>query len=491
MTPLDALLILSLAAGILGLIWFRARSQRLVAAIAIVTVAIVLAHAALQDYRWPLLLPYAVALAIVVAAIVMLRGDTRQHAPSRRSRFFQVAVSIFGLLVVGVGAAVVWAFPLFEPPEPSGAHRVGVTRIHMVDEARGEAFADDPAARRELMVHIWYPADPEPGSSPAPYLHESRVVTGELLGALGLPRFMFNHLSQITGHAYEDAPAAADRPFPVLVFSHGYFQGFAGQNVSQMEELASRGYAVVSIERPYESIAVVYPDGRTITVDKDAATAFEERITPLYEAWEEADDPNERFTNAQRVLQIERYNERVVTWAADTSFVLDELERLADDDQFILHQALALSEIGVFGHSFGGAAAVQACLDDERAVACLNMDGAQWGDLLESQTDKPLMFMFSEPNEGINDPVIENAEGIAYTLLIDNTAHLNFSDAPLWTPLFQLVGAAGSIDGRRGIEVANAYTHAFFARHLLGETAPLLDPGAEQYEEARLTMINR
>ncbi len=53
-----------------------------------------------------------------------------------------------------------------------------------------------------------------------------------------------------------------------------------------------------------------------------------------------------------------------------------------------------------------------------------------------------------------------------YLLKIEETKHLNFSDVPLWSPFSSLLGYAGSIDGRRGLQIINAYTLAFFEKHL-------------------------
>ena len=53
--------------------------------------------------------------------------------------------------------------------------------------------------------------------------------------------------------------------------------------------------------------------------------------------------------------------------------------------------------------------------------------------------------------------------------------HLNFTDAPSWTPLAERLGISGPIGGARGHEIVAAYTLAFFDRFLSGEPATLLD----------------
>ena len=56
--------------------------------------------------------------------------------------------------------------------------------------------------------------------------------------------------------------------------------------------------------------------------------------------------------------------------------------------------------------------------------------------------------------------------------------HNDFSDAPLFTPLTRWLGATGPMPAHRSHAITNAYTLAFFDRHLKGRAAPLLEgPG--------------
>ena len=83
---------------------------------------------------------------------------------------------------------------------------------------------------------------------------------------------------------------------------------------------------------------MVFPDGRVIP--RAAANNPEGCVVP---------DHAEQDRCASRILSA---------WSADTRFVLDRLEQLnASDPSGRFTGRLDMTRVGVFGHSFGGAAA--------------------------------------------------------------------------------------------------------------------------------------
>ncbi|HYO83086.1 MAG TPA: hypothetical protein VES20_16890, partial [Bryobacteraceae bacterium] len=54
-------------------------------------------------------------------------------------------------------------------PRPSGRHIVGKAVLHWVDSNRPEVATEGTADRRELVVHVWYPAA-KPGRNSAPHM---------------------------------------------------------------------------------------------------------------------------------------------------------------------------------------------------------------------------------------------------------------------------------------------------------------------------------
>jgi hypothetical protein len=71
--------------------------------------------------------------------------------------------------------------------------------------------------------------------------------------------------------------------------------------------------------------------------------------------------------------------------------------------------------------------------------------------------------------------VFEGLSGDGYLVLVPGMFHADFSDAPFFSPLTRLLGVTGSIDGHRAHVIVNAYSLAFFDRHLKGPHTSLVD----------------
>ena len=61
--------------------------------------------------------------------------------------------------------------------------------------------------------------------------------------------------------------------------------------------------------------------------------------------------------------------------------------------------------------------------------------------------------------------------------------HVNLTDIPYWSPLLPRLGVTGPIDAKRAHNIINAYSLAFFNRHLLGRAQTLIDAPVNQYPE--------
>src|SRR5262245_53988327 len=160
-----------------------------------------------------------------------------------------VALTTAACVALATAAAMTADGP-FDLPAPTGPHRVGTTTWRVTDPVRTETLADG-GARREVEVLAWYPRQRSPsdsasgGGPPAPYLREG---LGEVQGFASLFRAatdVFDRLADVQTHAIVDAePASA--ALPVLVFSHG-MGSLATAYTALLEDLASHGYAVISI----------------------------------------------------------------------------------------------------------------------------------------------------------------------------------------------------------------------------------------------------
>jgi predicted dienelactone hydrolase len=415
-------------------------------------VLLIVIHLVLEKYRWQMVPAYGLTLLLFLLSLPRIKqGD--QPADKRPSRRVLVIIGfLFRLLIFVLVAALPLLLPVFRLPEPTGSHPVGVTRLHLVDRARPETFTPNPDDHREFMVQVWYPAQVEPGARPAGYLD--------------VP-FQFSHLSLVQTHSYLDAPVSnAQSSYPVLIFSHGYIS-LAEHSLTLMEELASHGYVVYSIAHPYHAISTIFPDGRVVSVDRALSDRFMQGNPPTQDM----------------------YAEYLRIWTDDTVFLIDELQSIqAGEKESAFVGKLDMARLGIFGVSFGGVTAVQVCAIDDRCQAGISLDAGlprdYTGRTMDSPLKQPFMFMSNEGRRThYTRANLDAVENTAYEVTVRGTTHLNFADIVLYWPVLKFTKAFGSIDGYRMVEITNAYTLAFFDKHLRGEMSPLLDGPSPDYPD--------
>lgn len=489
MSGVEAALLLAALPAALRLFWPRARRPRWAGAFAAIALTIAVAAAAFGAYRWQLGPAY---LAVAALAATFARDRFAAAATARASKIRQAArvcAAALMLALLSASAVLTIGFPLLEWPQPSGAYAVGVAHARVEDASRPEIFSDDPHDHRSLLLQFWYPARAPDVSARSEPLWGGAVSASSLAQSMRLPRFAFSHVERIATHSYPDAELSdAQQTFPVILYSHGYSQGFVAQNTLLMEELASHGYVVVSIGRPYESSVVRFPDGEVIALSESrmqqarAELAATSDLIARIEA--SASGPQRAALVRKLIADSPLFRESLEVWTADMRFVLDWLEQLdADGPAGRFAGRLDLARIGALGMSFGGAVAGQTCLREARVKAGVNLDGLQYGDLLEEPLRAPFMFVNSEGASRLNQPMYERAAGPAYLLTVRGARHFDFTDFAVVAPILRHLGALGATPGERISTIYNAYTLAFFEQHLLGRHAALLSGPSAQFPE--------
>jgi predicted dienelactone hydrolase len=449
----------------------------------------------LEGHRWQLDLAYPVCAGLLLAS--WLGPRTRWH------HAVAVALALSGLLALAGTVLLASGSPMFELPEPSGPHRVGVTTLHLVDPSREEPFTVEPDDRRELTLTVWYPAAPiaEPGE-PAPYWNDADVA-GPLMAKLTREAFgmtvldnAFDHYADVPTHSWADAPPAPEpRELPVLVYSHGYGAARPTSNTALFEDLASRGYFVASVSHPYETPAVVFEDGRVASWQPDAVMGLLRGQDPtFFERYVETPDPAARDALVREFLAAQTSTSTSMrVWLADTRSAVDEIERIASGERRTPFAGrLDLDRLGVLGMSFGGATAGVFCVEDRRCKAGLNLDGFQYGDgMADAVVRVPFMIVSAKRDDvPLNDFFFRHAAGPTYLVEIADSTHMNFTDTSIAAPSLRWVGALGEIDGHRMLHILNAYVAAFFDRHLLERRSPLLEAPSADYPEVELDFRN-
>ncbi len=451
-----------------------------------VLMALLFVHAVFEGLRWQLFPVYGLAIAVfaineaVRANIPIARVVTRGAI----SRALTLSGAVVSLLVVAASVFFARGFPVFSYPEPTGPEAVGYRVYTLIDHARPETLSPK-GGPRTFAIHIWYPARPEAGAQPKPFMTKMEAkaaikakgyTLGDDKGRFG---FIGDHMPLIDTNSYVNAPVARGGPYPVLVYNHGYMPGDTLDAQTLMEDLASHGYVVVSVSHPYES-GVTYFEDRDLIFGDLAHT--DQVNAELFSIINDTLITPPSTPKSQRIaLQIELeegtplFGEVIRRWSADTAFVLDEMERWVTAGDHPLSYLIDLEKIGIFGLSNGGAVATRFCAVDARCKAGINYDGFAFG-AASRPPQAPFMMMYSDTpgNFEMNDFVFREMKYDHYTVLIENSRHADFTTVPFTAPILKGSPIVGTIGGADMHMVTAAYTRAFFDDYLKGVPSPEL-----------------
>jgi predicted dienelactone hydrolase len=385
-----------------------------------------------------------------------------------------VALAAVVAVIIGVVGVLVVRAKDVTLPAPAGQYPVGRTITTWADSSRRGALGDAPGEPRTLSVWIWYPA--RPGGSPVPYMPPEWAR--ERQADRGLGSLLFQNPKSIQGHATDAPPSPQGAPYPVIVLEPGLGPTIADYT-SLAEDLASRGYVVIGLN-PTHSAAISVVGGKVIA--QNALGTIAENASPE-EARRQGDALNK-------------------VWAADDRFAIDQAAKLNADSASGFAGMLDLQHIGLLGHSFGGAAALEASRLDTRVAAAADIDGWPYGVVAQSGLDRPVLLVSSEAESDATAPGAQAANAAlaaivagapdGFSVSIDGARHFNFTDSAVtFSPVERLTGVLGTINGARGLQITSAYLAAFFDQTLKGRASPLLEGGSEAYPEVRATSHRR
>jgi predicted dienelactone hydrolase len=455
-----------------------------------------LVHFIIAGHRWQIAPTYALAILLLLLSIPQILGKSTDSPIGRGRRMLNRIGLAVGLGWFALAAALPVWFPPIEMPEPTGPYAVGTTSFAFTDKSRPEIFTENPTDKRLVYMQAWYPAESIPEAKPAPMWIYPEELIVLLTKFFLMPEVAFSHLPSVLSHSYVNAPLPEqETTYPILVFSHGYDAGFFAQNMVQMEELASHGYVIFSIGHAYESSLVFDEQGQAIPMSEAQIYAFSQEDDEAIEAKLKifavtGDEQIQAARDWMAAIPLAQQSTQI--WTEDTQFVLTQIEQM-NSGQVVSPFAghLDTSRIGVFGQSFGGSAAFQVCAVDSRCKAAINMDGTQWGNLLDDPLQTPFMMMSGEDSIRVNDWTLSNAQENGYNVYVRDAWHINFTDFNLVSPLFKfpLWGAMGSIDTRQMERIMNAYVLAFFDQTLKGIPSPLLQGDSPEFPEVELTVF--
>jgi dienelactone hydrolase len=339
--------------------------------------------------------------------------------------------------------------------------------LHLVQAGRPDPWV--PGRTRELMISLTYPARHAGRYPTAPYMEQGAWE------ALRQSDFSLGTALMPPTAAHEDAPV--DRHpggLPVVLYSppSGGDRTF---NTVLVQELASRGYLVATVDHTYSDDGVEFPGGRVAR-----------RVLPPHQ------------TAAQTTAEVAERSK-------DMRFVLDELtaiQRGADPDAGHralpdgLRGALDLREVGMLGMSEGGATAAATMLDDPRIRAGIDLDGTLYGPVVTAGLERPFLLLSRADHNRDNDPSwagFWNAStGWKRDFRLLGSGHGSYFDAQVLVP--QVAGALGltpaqvrtligTIDPARAVTIESTYVTAFFDQHLRHRPGHLLDGPSPRFPE--------
>jgi predicted dienelactone hydrolase len=365
------------------------------------------------------------------------------------------------VLLVLLGVALLWLEHRTDTvlPMPTGTFAVGRVQLDWVDQGVLDRCAPAPGADRELAVWIWYPAAADRSASACDYLPAQSREAVERARGLLITHFLTRDLSRVHAHSICDPDVSPRQPrYPVVIMRAGASASVIGYS-TLAEDLASHGYVVVGFDAPYRTQVVVFPDGREVTRARE-------------------NDPE----SAQGLEQDRLADRLLAAWVADTTFVLDRLERLnSADSPSKFTNRLDMTQVGMFGHSLGGATAAQFCHDDPRCKAGIDIDGAPRGSVVQSGICQPFMFLLSDHGDA-SDPASRRIRTDIQSIYdrlprqarvrvaIRGANHFGFSDDAVLKShiLLRSFRAAGLIglDGSRQLAVTAYCVRSFFDAHL-------------------------
>ena len=357
-------------------------------------------------------------------------------------------------------------------PGTAGPCQVQTKSAQLTDKSRIDPFSPKNETRA-IMVTSFVPV----------YCGEMQLtpyappkIAKSLDPLLGLPNNTLQ-LFRLASFASTRQTQNQTTEYPVIFFS----PGLASSRLlyaNLLEEVASAGYAVVSIDHPYDAGMVEFLDGHIVGLS------------------------NKVISNITTAVDVR---------AADVRFTLDQLR---DNGRSIIPSAFAgklqLDRVAVIGHSLGGATAAHAMLKDPRFVGGLNFDGALQGPVIKQGLDRPFInFGESELNQGYDSwkQVWPHLRSFRLQVQLKGAKHMTFSDLPLVLDsapsasalrnasvdhLGKLPGVGelpgiGSLPGLRVKIILTDYITAACNFFITGKKSPLLQGPSPQYPEVAYT----
>ncbi|KAF7156253.1 hypothetical protein CNMCM5623_009646 [Aspergillus felis] len=354
-------------------------------------------------------------------------------------------------------------------PSSTGPCDVTFHASELADISRTDPY-DPKGGKRSIMVTTFTPVNC--GSVPSTSYIPNAAARYEdvYFQSFGLPPGTFESL-RIQTQTQQPPPTFSHHgDYPVVLFSPALATSRLMYTLL-LRDIASNGFAVVSVDHPYDADIVEYPDGRTVLGRLANISTETEWVSAL--------------------------NVRV----KDMVFLLDQMhDEKVIRDIFPSSQGnvrlLSLDRVTILGHSLGGATAAQTMLADNRFVGGINLDGKLWGPVVDKGLSSPFLLFGHTNHTQATEPswatFWSHLRGWKLELQLAQSKHYTFSDFPVLVDALsvsdevrQIIQAnlTGTIGGLRSKDVIASYTIAALQYFVYGHTSDLLSSASVAYPD--------
>lgn len=304
----------------------------------------------------------------------------------------------------------------------TGAYAVGTERFNVTDDTREELLGPKSGPRR-LEVRLFYPVRKDAIEGKA-----RMELSAERIQAIQ-SSYLVRKLPEglVRPECYTEV-SQAEGKFPLIIYNHGYGNGYAEGNTLLCCELASNGYVVAAIGHAYEAAICEFDDGTFVLYDKEINKRQNNRMKSLFAQKKlmkmeaELSEVYACFDELQKKY-MGHFLSRLPEWGKDTLCVIETLKKSYGD-------RIDFSKgIGATGHSFGGNVAYWLCQYSEEITCGANIDGGVFGDYTGMVMTKPFLQIGCKMSYNYEiKPLLDTVAPVRLEIF-EGASHLGLMDA--------------------------------------------------------------